>query len=236
MIIAAISDVHSPRYYDQYVEAIGKLNVKPDLFLIAGDMIYHGSFEEYQKVYNVLFGKINCPIVACFGNQEFPEIREKIKESLKEIRFLDDQSIVLQIAGNTVGIFGSTGSLDTPTKWQKANIPNIEKIYAQRIELAEKQLERMHTDLKILLLHYAPTYKTLEGENPNFYPFLGSQVFENVIIKTKPSLVVHGHSHLGTKKAWVDTVPVFNVSLTVNKEVVIINTEEDLKPGLQKFV
>jgi Icc-related predicted phosphoesterase len=236
MIIAAVSDVHSPRYYEQYVEAIGKLNVKPDLFLIAGDMIYRGSVEEYQKVYNVLFGKINCPIVACFGNQEFPEIREKIKESFKEIRFLDDQSIVLQIGGKSVGIFGSTGSLDTPTRWQKANIPNIERIFSQRIELAEKHLQRMFTDLKILLLHYSPTYKTLEGENPNFYSFLGSQLYENVIIKTKPSLVIHGHSHNGIKKAWVDTVPVFNVSLSVNKEIVVIDTEEDLKPGLEKFV
>jgi Icc-related predicted phosphoesterase len=236
MIIAAVSDVHSPRFYEQYVEAIGKLNVNPDLFLIAGDMIYRGSFEEYQKVYNVLFGKINCPIVACFGNEEFPEIREKIKESFKEIRFLDDQSIVLQIGGKSVGIFGSTGSLDTPTRWQKANIPNIEKIFSQRIELAEKHLQRMFTDLKILLLHYAPTYKTLEGENPNFYPFLGSQLYENVIIKTKPSLVIHGHSHNGIKKAWVDTVPVFNVCLSVNKEIVVIDTEQNLKPGLEKFV
>jgi Icc-related predicted phosphoesterase len=236
MIIAAISDVHSPRYYQQYVDAIGRLIAKPDLFLIAGDMVYRGSIEEYQKVYNVLFGKINCPIVACFGNQELAGAREKIKETFREIRFLDDQSIILQICGRSVGIFGSTGSLDIPTKWQKANIPGIEKIYAQRIELAEKHLERMKTDLKILLLHYAPTYKTLQGENPNFYPFLGSQLYENVIIKTRPSLVVHGHSHLGIKKAWVDTVPVFNVSLSVNKEVVIINTEEDLKPGLEKFV
>lgn len=236
MIIAAVSDVHSPRYYEEYVAAIEKLNVKPDLFLIAGDMVFRGRIEEYQKIYNVLFGKVNCPIVACFGNQEFAQIRDRLKESYREIRFLEDQSIVLNIKGKSIGIFGSIGSLDKPTKWQKANIPNIERIYTQRIELAEKHLKRMFTDFKILLLHYAPTYKTLEGENPNFYPFLGSQLFENVIIRTKPDLVIHGHSHKGIKKAWVDTTPVFNVSFSVNKEIVIINTEEDLKPGLEKFI
>jgi hypothetical protein len=36
--------------------------------------------------------------------------------------------------------------------------------------------------------------------------------------------------------AWVDSVPVFNVSLPVNKEIVVIDTEKDLKPGIAKFV
>jgi Icc-related predicted phosphoesterase len=236
MLIAAISDVHAPRYYEDYVIAIDKLQTKPDLFLIAGDMIFRGSIEEYEKVYNVLFGKITCPIVACFGNEEFQEIRDKLKERYREIRFLDDQSIVITIAGKTVGIFGSTGSLDTPTRWQKANIPNIEKIYSQRIELADKHLKRMFTDFKILLLHYSPTYKTLEGENPRFYQMLGSRYFENVIMKRKPDLVLHGHAHRGTKKAWVDTVPIFNVSFPLRKEITLIDTELDLKPGLEKFV
>ena len=85
-------------------------------------------------------------------------------------------------------------------------------------------------------MHYAPTYKTLEGENPRFYGGLGWNAFENVIIEMKPDLVVHGHSHKGKKFAWVDKVPVFNVSFPVNeKKIVIIDTDE-LKPGLTKFI
>jgi calcineurin-like phosphoesterase family protein len=65
---------------------------------------------------------------------------------------------------------------------------------------------------------------------------MGSQLYENVFVQRKPSLVIHGHSHRGTKQAWVDTVPIFNVSLPLNKQIVVIDTEKDLKPGIAKFV
>ncbi|HKZ45541.1 MAG TPA: metallophosphoesterase, partial [archaeon] len=65
---------------------------------------------------------------------------------------------------------------------------------------------------------------------------LGSQVYEKVFWERKPDLVVHGHSHRGTKRAWVDTVPVFNVAMPLNREIVIIDTEKDLKPGIARFV
>jgi Icc-related predicted phosphoesterase len=90
--------------------------------------------------------------------------------------------------------------------------------------------------LRIVLTHYASTYKTLESENPRFYGSLGCQAFENVLNQRKPSIVLHGHSHHGMRMAWVDSVPVFNVSLPVNKEIVVIDTEKDLKPGIAKFV
>lgn len=235
MIIAATSDVHMPKYYNDFVVALDRLIKKPDLFLLAGDMVHRGEESEYDKLNNLFFGKIFCPIVACFGNNEFQEIREKVRIKYKEIKFLDDSSSIVQFGSFFVGIFGSTGSLETPTPWQKANIPNIERIYQQRIELAETQLNRLTAQFKILLLHYAPTYKTLEGENPRFYSSMGNQVFENVINRIKPNLVIHGHSHRGTKQAWVDTVPVFNVAFPLNREIVVIDTEK-LKPGLAKFV
>ena len=64
---------------------------------------------------------------------------------------------------------------------------------------------------------------------------MGNQLFENVINTRKPNLVVHGHSHRGTKQAWIDTVPVFNVAFPLNREIVIIDTEK-IKLGIAKFV
>lgn len=235
MLIAATGDVHSPRYYGEFVSAVERLQIKPDLFLIVGDMVHRGEISEYEKVYNVLFGKITCPIVACFGNNEFQQLREELKQKYKDVRFLDDQSIILTIGTASVGIFGTTGSLDTPTPWQKANVPNIEKIYQSRYELADKHLQRMLTQFKILLMHYSPTYKSLAGENPRFFSSMGSQIYENILNARKPSLVLHGHSHRGTRMVWIDTVPVFNVSLPLNREIVVIDTDK-LKPGLARFV
>ncbi len=235
MIIAAVADVHSPIYFEEFVKAVDSMTSKPDLFIMAGDMIERGNLDEFDKIYNTLFGKVECPIVAVFGNNEYEEIREEMKNRYKRIRFLDDQSIILEISGKTVGIFGSTGSLDEPTRWQKAHIPNVERLYQLRYQIAEKHLERMLTHIKILVTHYAPTYKTLEGENPRSYQNLGSKVWENLLIKYKPTLAIHGHSHRGSKFAWVDSVPVFNVAFPLNKRIVIIDTEK-LKPGLLKFV
>jgi len=243
LIIAATGDVHSPRRFELFVKAIDDLEAiekKPQLFLIAGDMVHRGEIDEYEKVYNAMFGKITCPIIACFGNNEFTEKREELKQRFRNIRFLDDQSmnIGVRMPGAmrdlVVGIVGTTGSLETPTPWQRANLPNIGRVYQDRITLVERHLSHMRTDFRIVLMHYAPTYKTLEGENPRFYSSMGWNVYENVIIRQKPNLVLHGHSHHGTKNAWVDSVPVFNVALPLNGKIVLIDTDK-LKPGLVKF-
>jgi len=236
MIIAATGDVHSPRFYDEFIRALDWMKARPDLMLLTGDMIERGNVGEYEKIYNSLFGKVNCPIVACFGNNEFQPIRDEIRARFKDIKFLDDEATILQIGSKTVGIVGTVGSLDVPTSWQKRNIPNIERIYQDRVGVVERLFQRMRTDVKILLIHYAPTYKTLVGENPNFYANMGSRMFESVLTNQKLTLAVHGHSHRGIKLAWIDTVPVFNVSLFLNREIVLIDTEKDLKPGIAKFV
>lgn len=244
MIIAATSDAHTPRYFDTFLRAINDLEGlerTPDLFLIAGDMVHRGEIDEYERVYNAMFGNITCPIVACFGNNEFTEKREDVKRRFRGITFLDDQSIHIEIKQPgmmrpiTVGIMGTTGSLEKPTSWQRANVPTIEQTYKSRIQLVERHLTHMRADFKILLMHYAPTYKTLEGENPRFYGSMGWNVYENVIIRKKPNIVIHGHSHRGTKSAWIDSIPVFNVALPLNKNIVVIDTDK-LKPGLEKFV
>lgn len=235
MLIAATSDIHLPRNYEDFLHAIDNMEIAPDLFLIAGDVVHQGDIKEYDKFYNIIFGKVSCPIISCFGNTELQRFREDVKSRYKDIKFLDDESAIVTIEGKTVGIFGTTGSLETPTRWQKANMPNIENIYRQRVELTQTALQRMRTEFKILLIHYAPTHKTLEGENPQFFSTLGSRVYENVINAQKPNLVIHGHSHNGIRQAWIEKVPVFNVSFPVNRDIVIINTEE-IKPGLAKFV
>ena len=240
MIIAATSDIHSPKNFDLFVKSIEKLNlsfIKPDIFLFAGDIVDRGNVPEYTRVHNVLFGKINCPIVACFGNSEFgPEQTEQMKKNNPDIIFLEDESIILEINGKKVGIVGTKGSLDIPTSWQSRNIPDIEEQYKRRIEKIDKLLSELEADFKILLMHYTPTYKILEGEEPWRYPQMGSKKFEEVILRNKPNLVICGHSHRGKKQVWIDTVPIFNAALALNKEVIVIDTEKDLKPGLEKFL
>ena len=235
MIIAAVSDIHAPRNFEQFVRAVDSMKIKPDVFLIAGDMVDRGKLEEYDKIYNVLFGKINCPVVACFGNNEFESMRETAKMKYPDIKFLDDEATMMRIGEKTVGIVGTTGSLDSPTPWQRENIKNIEGIFRERVNFVDRQLQRIQADFKIVLMHYSPTYKTLEGENSRFYSSMGSRAYEMVLQNRKPTAVIHGHSLRGTRTAWLDTVPVFNVAFAVSRVITVIDTE-NLKPGLTKFV
>ncbi len=235
MLIAATADMHVPTYFDAFVDSLNKLEVKPDLFLLAGDLIERGMVDWYEKLHQVLTEKIKCPMVACFGNNELiPDNRIKISSMFKDVNFLDDEACMLKIGSETVSIIGTIGSLDNPTKWQLANILNIRKVYESRVELVDRLLTRLSSDLRIVLMHYSPTYKTLEGELPVAYGGLGSYRYENVLASRKPTLVIHGHAHKGTKIALVGGVPVFNVAFPLNEGIVLIDTDK-LRFGLQKF-
>jgi len=237
MIIAATSDIHSPRYFDMFVKAMEELRVKPDLFLLAGDTVHKGNADEYLKVYNVFFGKIDCPIIACFGNDELgPGSRVLIENKVPDIKFVQDESLIVDINERKVGVIGSLGCLDRPTYWQRTNLPGIYETYKERVGTIEKILSELKADIKILLIHYTPTYKILSGEDPKVYAELGCNKLERVIIEQKPDLVITGHTHKGIKQVWLETIPVFNVGLLLNQNIVVIDTEKDLKPGLEKFL
>jgi Icc-related predicted phosphoesterase len=240
MIIVATADIHSPVYYDLFVKSVNNLASQPDLFLIAGDLIDRkktretGPFKELRRVSNVLFGKVTCPIYACFGNNEFEQDWDKIRKQNTEITFLQDESKVVEIKGKKVGIVGSKGSLDRPTWWQRNNIPGITETYNDRVNKIDILLGRLNVDYKILLVHYPPTYEILAGENTISHPELASSSMEKVVIDNNLDLVLTGHAHRGKKETWLNGTPVLNVGLQLNNGLVIIDTEK-LKPGLEKF-
>ena len=142
MIIAATSDLHLPKNYPEFMSALDRMKHRPDLFLIAGDVVQQSDMSQYDKFYNLIFGKFSCPVFACFGNNEFGKLRDELKTKYRDIKFLDDEAGIVTIGGQDVGVFGTTGSLDNPTPWQEANIPNIENVYKQRVEVVDNVLKR----------------------------------------------------------------------------------------------
>ena len=237
MIISAISDLDILGVDLEPFWDVLKKAKEPDLLLFAGDMYDFQTPESYGLVLDFIkLRKWKCPIVAVFGNHEFDEEMDEIKKiSKKRIVFLDDESTVLKIGGRKVGIVGSTGSLDAPTWWQFKNVPDIKDEYKERADYLGKLLKDLKCDIKILLTHYSPTYKTLKGESESIYPFLGSKKLEKVLAETRPTFAVHGHAHNGMPLAFVDSVPVFNVCLEINKKLVEIDPDNLPKTGLKKF-
>lgn len=224
IIIGATSDIHAPKSLDLYIQAL-KVAVPQlkacDLFLLAGDLIFKGSVSEIHKVIAPL-NEYSFPIISVFGNEEYRQYWEEIKaETEKKVRYLTEESIILNIKEKSIGIVGSQGSLDQPTPWQRNNIPNICEIYSNRIQRVEALLKEMKTDFKILLLHHPPTYKTLKGEPPRSFPFLGSRRMGRAVFKTGGiDLVIHGHAHKGSTFAYEESTPVFNVALPLRKRLV----------------
>jgi Icc-related predicted phosphoesterase len=237
MIIAAISDL-DPLGVDlgPFLDMIKKIK-EPDLFLLGGDIYEYRSPEIYDLILDFLkLREWKCPVVAVFGNREFDEDRNEIRKVCKKrIIFLEEESVELKIRDKKVGIVGTEGSLDIPTWWQFSHVPGIKKSYDERMEKVKKLLKELKTDIRILLMHYAPTNKTLKGEDPRIYGSLGSQKYEKVIIETNPTFVVHGHAHYGIPLAFVGRVPVFNVCFNIDRKIVEIDPEKLPKTGLSKF-
>ncbi len=230
--ILATSDVHSPKWFDQFVREVERASYEPDLVILAGDMILKGRVDEYRKILDVL-DKFKAPRVAVPGNEEYEELEDVIRERFEgELIFLSDETFTLEIKGFSVGIVGTRGSLEQPTYWQSKNIPNIGRIYSERVKVVDELLSRLRADFRILVSHYSVTFRTLKGENPKIWRHLGHRGFERVIERRRPDLVIHGHSHKGTKFARLGGISVYNVAFPLWKELVIIELGRE---GLMEF-
>lgn len=221
--IAACSDIHSPKYIKEFELALKNIKKKFDLFLFAGDLIQKGTYTEINTIIEILDKFKISNIFSVFGNEEYEYIHDKIYDLASDkILFLNDQTKIIKIATKTVGIVGSKGSLDKPTYWQAEFIPNISETYSERIKTIEFLLKNLKADFKILLTHYAPTYLTLHGETKSSYAQIGCKRLEPILKKYPPDVAIHGHSHIGTKFAYLNTIPIYNVAFPISKTITLI--------------
>src|SRR5207247_2306126 len=97
--------------------------------------------------------------------------------------------------------------------------PSLRAVYAEAGEEVRAIDEGLRAiaacPFRIVLLHYAPTSETLEGEPPAIWAFLGTDRLAGPIREHQPDLVLHGHAHTGRFEGEIDGVPVYNVSVPV---------------------
>ncbi|ARM74881.1 metallophosphoesterase family protein [Acidianus manzaensis] len=216
MLIAATSDIHSPRYLNEYFLALKYLPEKVDLILLAGDLADRGKFLHFDPVYNSLLNRAD-KIFAVFGNEDFVEEREQYKKSFPKITWLEDSKDQYK----DIVIIGSEGVIRKPTPWQKLK-GITEDFYRERKKKLEELLCSEKGKFVILLTHYAPTYKTVFGERKFAYPGLGDELIEES--ECKPSIAIHGHAHLSKRTfVTVENTKIYNVALPANKKFVVIN-------------
>jgi Icc-related predicted phosphoesterase len=82
----------------------------------------------------------------------------------------------------------------------------------------ETALQKLQTEHKIVLMHYAPIRETVEGEPLEIHAFLGSSRLEEPLTRIGATAVFHGHAHHGAPEGKTSTgIPVFNVAHAVLK-------------------
>ncbi|MGQ0797723.1 MAG: metallophosphoesterase family protein [Methanobacteriota archaeon] len=237
MRIAAVGDVHGHEHLPAFLRDLDALP-PVDLFLLAGDTTDRNDIEAFGKVVGAIRDRLDAPIWAVFGNNEYAHDHATYRDRFSErlgVRFLEDEAATFDgPPGERVRIVGSTGSLDRPTWWQRKNLPHVAGEYERRIATLDRLLGG--DGARVLLTHYPPTYATMGGEKEAWRPELGCRALEPVVLRRRPTLVVHGHIHkgipyaeVGERRGGLDAyqgaarVPVHNVAYPVRRAISVLD-------------
>lgn len=233
MRIAAVGDVHGHENLPAVVEDLDRLG-PVDLFLLAGDTTDRNDVEAFGAVVRAIRDRVSAPVWAVFGNNEYapdhPTYAARFGDGTR-MRFLQDEAAALEAGGRAVRVVGSLGSLDRPTWWQRKNLPHLADEYRRRIDVLDGLLAGDGN--RILVTHYPPTYATMGGEKEGWRPELGCKALEPVLLRRRPTLVIHGHIHKGIPTAELpptfqrlddfgpDTtpIPIHNVAYPVRRSI-----------------
>ena len=205
MRIAAVADIHYPRFYSLFEKSLENLEC-PDIFLLAGDIVNRGKSEGYSIVVDAIdsfFG--NVPIIACFGNEDYNMFHNEnqILELVgKRVTFLDNSSVSLPIGDTAIGIIGISNITE-----RVKDVSSIRAIFDEQSKWISRSIEELadNTTELVVLSHYSPL-----SENDSTF----SWWFKEAIKNHKPSFIVHGHVHEPIEnKIVVESTPVYNVAL-----------------------
>lgn len=222
--IAAAGDIHcAEEERTRLQEAFAEADRAADLILLAGDLTTYGEPEQGAVLAEVT-REVETPIVAVLGNHDWHADRhEELVSVLRDggIRLLERASETLDVNGVPVGIAGTKGFVGgfSDSLLPDFGEPLLRRVYAEtsaEVAALERGLRAIEPcPVRIVLLHYAPTTTTIEGERETIWTFLGSDRLAAPIAEHRPHAVFHGHGHHGTFAGAIGDVPVFNVGAAV---------------------
>ena len=222
--IAAAGDVHcQPSRAAETCEAFARLDGEIDLLLLAGDLTTHGEPEQAQVLADAC-GRLDVPILAVWGNHDLhadraPELLPIIEEA--GITLLERDTATLCVGPTEVGVVGLKGFVGgfPGSHLPDFGEPLLREVYAETtrdVAALDDGLKAIaHCQVRIVLLHYAPTEATLHGEPEPIWTMLGNDRLAAPIREQEPDMVLHGHAHAGTFEGRIGDVPVYNVSVPV---------------------
>jgi uncharacterized protein len=222
--IAAAGDVHASAANRARVrDAFAALDRTVDLVLLAGDLTTCGDPAEAAVLADACRG-LQIPVCAVLGNHDWHLNRtHEVVAVLTDagVRVLERSSARFDVRGQEVGVAGLKGFVGGFPDHVLPDFgePLLRAVYAETtddVRALDRELGAIDgCDLRIALLHYAPTTTTLEGEPRGIWAFLGSDRLAAPIAEHGPDIVLHGHAHAGTFEGFIGRVPVYNVATYV---------------------
>jgi Icc-related predicted phosphoesterase len=219
--IAAAGDLHCREGSEREVAAsIERVAVDADLLLLCGDLTTHGRPAQALPLARAC-SDLDIPVLAVLGNHDWHcNDTERLMATLQEggITMLERDSRVLEVGGIDVGIVGLKGFIGgfAGSHLPDFGEPLLRQVYAVSTEDARALDAGLRAvalcPVRIVMLHYAPTTSTIQGEAPGIWAFLGTDRLAAPIAEHEPDLVLHGHAHAGTFQGAIGDVPVYNVS------------------------
>ncbi|MFQ5832221.1 MAG: metallophosphoesterase [Candidatus Thorarchaeota archaeon] len=193
--IAAAADVHSPRFFSEFRTSLSRL-LKPDVFLLAGDMVTFGRASEYEHVIQAIDSQLGSglPIVACFGNEEYSRARDEILDLTGDrVTFLDEESIIINHMESRLGIVGARAPIDKRDYVGAHDEIDLRRVFERRSGRLSKLLKDASNkaDHTILLMHYSPLLEAGDDTNTDSFSWWTTRTIGEIA----PDLVIHGHIH-----------------------------------------
>lgn len=216
--VAAVGDLHCTKTAQGVLQPLfSKVAEAADVLLLAGDLTDYGTPDEARVLARELL-PLRIPCAAVLGNHDVESGKEaEVAQILTDagVTMLDGDAVELAGVG-IAGVKGFGGGFGPRAlgAWGETIIKQFVHEAVNEALKLESALARLRTQTRVVLLHYAPIQKTVEGEPLEIYPFVGSSRLEDPIDRFQVSLVVHGHAHRGQLEG--DTkghVPVYNVSM-----------------------
>ena len=222
--IAAAGDVHASEATRERVEnAFAKAESEADVILLAGDLTTTGEPEQ-AKVLADACRDVAIPMFAVLGNHDYHAGRAAdVSAILAEagVRMLDRSAQTCEVAGMQLGVVGTKGFVGGFPGCVLPDFgePLLREVYAETGReadaIAQGLREIVHSDLRIVLLHYAPVEATIMGEPAGIHVLLGSDRLATPIAEFGADLVLHGHAHAGSFEGHIGQIPVYNVAVHV---------------------
>ena len=223
--LAAIGDLHCTK------ASTGKLSTvlsavcgRADVLLLCGDLTDNGTADEARVLASEINKAVNIPKLAVLGNHDYEsghcdEVRRILTDA--GVVILDGDAVVIQGVG-FVGVKGFAGGFGRRMlePWGEPIIKRFVQEAVLESTKLESALARLHTESRVVLLHYAPIEGTVKGEAPEVLSFLGCSRLEEPLNRHGVTAVFHGHSHYGSPEGHTrEGCPVYNVAAPLLKRL-----------------